>query len=392
MKHTARTPSIALVYDRVNTPYGGAENVLLALHKAFPHAPLFTALYDAQRAPWARVFPQVIPSFLNAVPFARRQHRWLAWLMPMAFESLDLSAYDVVISVTSAEAKGVLTLPHQLHLCYLLTPPRYVYEQRQHSLDSHWLLRLPVIREGAELMLSYLHWWDQVAAFRPDTLVPISERVATRARRAYPRAQVGPVLYPPVSLPEKKSAPLPANIPKRFFLSISRLVSHKHLEAAIQACLKLGENLVIVGDGPEKSALMRLAQKSQRPDQFRFLSSASPQILSSLLTHCQALLMPGEEDFGIVALEANAFGKPVLIHQKSGAAELIRPGVHGLHIADSTPQAVEAVLKTFKKQSFSPHTIRQNPVQYETKRFSNRFKKMVESAWKAHQKALYETI
>src|SRR3989304_9837143 len=141
------SPSVALVYDRVNTPYGGAENVLLALHQAFPTAPLFTALYSPKHAPWAAVFPAVRASFLNRLPFLRTAHRWLAWLMPLAFESLDFSDYDLIISITSAEAKGILTKPDQLHLCYLLTPPRYLYQSKKHSLNSHWLLRLPLIHQ-----------------------------------------------------------------------------------------------------------------------------------------------------------------------------------------------------------------------------------------------------
>src|SRR3990172_2049332 len=119
MKKSSSLPSIALVYDRTNTPYGGAENVLSALHQAFPDAPLYTSLYEPKVAGWALQFPAIHTSFLNRLPILRRFHRWLAWLMPVVFESFDLSAYDIIISVTSAEAKGVLTRPDQLHICYL---------------------------------------------------------------------------------------------------------------------------------------------------------------------------------------------------------------------------------------------------------------------------------
>ena len=144
MNNQLTKPKVALVYDRVNTPFGGAENVLLALHQIYPEAPLYTSVYDPKTAPWAKVF-SVRPSFLQKIPFAKRFHRLFAVLMPLAFESFDLVEFDIVISITSAEAKGVLTKPNQLHICYLLTPTRYLWshakEYEQHRLTG-WLRKL----------------------------------------------------------------------------------------------------------------------------------------------------------------------------------------------------------------------------------------------------------
>jgi hypothetical protein len=136
---------VALVYDRVNTPYGGAEKVLLSLHELFPAAPLYTSLYNPKKAHWANIF-EVKASFLNSIPFLKNNHQLIAFLMPLAFESFDFSQYDLVISITSAEAKGVITKPQTTHLCYLLTPPRYLYSHKRFYLQKSRIFNLPIIR------------------------------------------------------------------------------------------------------------------------------------------------------------------------------------------------------------------------------------------------------
>jgi glycosyltransferase involved in cell wall biosynthesis len=316
--------------------------------------------------------------------------------MPFIFESFDLSAYDIVISVTSAEAKGILTAPHQLHICYLLTPPRYLYQHKQHSLDSHWLLRLPIFRQAAQLMLGYLEWWDQIAVFRPDTVIPISRRVAKRVREFYPAVQPTAPLYPPVDLHARPGIPSVSAVTKHahiqmvleqeYFLIISRLVSYKRIELAVQACAKAGKNLVVVGSGPYKKTLISLAQKIRSKSKILFLESVSPSQLVRLYTRCQAVIMPGEEDFGIVALEANRYGKAVLLNAKSGAAELIQDKVHGIHIKEESVHGVSMALQQWEKTSFSASKIRQNPVKYGTEAFVKQFSSRVERLWQQTRK------
>ena len=196
------SPRIALVYDRVNTPYGGAEKVLLALHQAFPQAPLFTSVFHP-RAVWAKIF-KIKTSFLQKVPFANQLHRFFVPLMPLAFESLDLSMYDIIISVTSAEAKGIITRPNQLHVCYMLTPTRYLYSHRAHYEQTHWPFKIPLLNFFSRKLFDYLTWWDQVAAQRPDVIIPISGLVKKRIEKYYQRA-VSDVIYPPVDLNEQKT-------------------------------------------------------------------------------------------------------------------------------------------------------------------------------------------
>lgn len=363
---------IALVYDRVNTPYGGAENVLLALHQLYPEAPLFTSVYDPQQAPWANVF-NVKTTFLQKIPGAKSHHRWLAPLMPLAFESLDLSEYDVILSVTSAEAKGVITRADQLHICYLLTPPRYLYSHKHSTVNSRFLTKIWPIRWFVQKLLQYLKWWDQVAIHRPDSIIPISQRVAKRVNKYY-GIQLKKVIYPPVEVAqttknEKRKT-------KNYFLIVSRLVYYKRIDLAITACLKLNQTLIIVGSGPELSHLKEIIPLKKK-DLIIFEQNVTPKKLHTLYNECRAVLMPGIEDFGIVGLEANAHGKPALVNAKSGVAELILHKKHGLHIEKTTVKSLVGMLQTFEKIQFNPQLLIQNSLQYDTNIFMKKYEQSI---------------
>src|SRR3989344_3126516 len=180
----------AIVYDRVNK-WGGAERVLLTLHELFPDAPIYTSVYSPEKATWAKVFPEVIPSFLQNIPCLRDKHEYLAPFMPIAFESLNLTRSDLVISVTSEAAKGVITKPGTLHVCYCLTPTRYLW--------SHYELyfKNAVFRAVTKPLVFYLKHWDLIAAQRPDEMVAISLAVRERIRKYYAREVK--LIFPPLS-------------------------------------------------------------------------------------------------------------------------------------------------------------------------------------------------
>ena len=317
-------PKVALVYDRVNTVYGGAEKVLLALHRAFPDAPLYTSVYHP-RAKWANVF-KIKTSFLQKIPFANRFHQFFVPLMPLAFESFDLSEYDIIISITSAEAKGVITKPDQLHLCYLLTPTRYLYSHRAHYEQTHWPFKIPLLRFFSQKIFDYLTWWDRVAAQRPDIIIPISNLVKDRAQEYYQR-QVAETIYPPFD-PQELTPPstiknyFPYYLPQEFYLVISRLVPYKRIDLAIHACQRLNKNLVIIGEGPAAAQLKKIANSNTY-----FLGNVTTIQRQAIISQAEAILMPGVEDFGITAIEAIMSDKPIILHQKSGAAELIKDGI-----------------------------------------------------------------
>lgn len=379
---TLTPPKVALVYDRVNTTYGGAEQVLLALHQAFPDAPLYTALADKRAARWSHVFT-IRPSWLQQLPFASYMHRMLAALMPLAFESFDLSEFDIVISVASAECKGVLTLPHQLHVCYLLSPPRYLYHQRQELLAATWWSKLPLIKQLSESALQYLTWWDQVAMSRPDKVYPLSQVVAGRFTTIYRRQPDG-IMYPPIgtkytasdtfSLPEKVTQFTTQH--PQFALMVARLVPYKRVDLAIQACLQAKQPLILIGDGPERKKLQKLAHSK-----LLHLVTADEITLNWLYDNCQMVLVPGLEDFGLTALEANAHGKPVIINSGAGAAELITDEVHGFHLVDQKIATLAKLITRMQNSHFAPQSLRQNAQKYDTSKFVRQFSQQVLADW-----------
>lgn len=231
----------AIVYDRVNK-WGGAERVLLALNEIYPEAHLFTSVYSAKKASWAKVFPKIETSFLHKLSIIRERHEFLPFLMPLAFETLDLSDYDLVISVTSEAGKGVLVRPGATHICYLLTPTRYLWS----GYDDYF--KNPTLRKVSHRVVKYLRRWDKISAHRPDYLVAISNEVKNRTKKYYGRKSV--VIHSPVEFekfvihePVKKGD---------YFLYVSRLVSYKKADLAIEAFNELGKPWLLLERGVRK--------------------------------------------------------------------------------------------------------------------------------------------
>ena len=394
MNNQPSEPKVALVYDRVNTPFGGAENVLLALHQIYPEAPLYTSVYDAKTAPWAKVF-KVHPSFLQRIPFAKKFHRLFAVLMPLAFESFDLSKFDIVVSVTSAEAKGVLTKPSQLHICYLLTPTRYLWshaaEYEQDRLTG-WLRKI---------VFAYLKWWDEAAALRPDIIIPISQLVAGRCQKFYHRTPVSviyPTVMPTLKLQEEAISTNAVAVEIRpflnkYFLVVSRLVPYKRIDLAIQACQKAQKPLVVIGQGPDLSRLKKLAEHSKigNPNaKVFFLQAVQPAQIWAYYRHCRAFLAPAEEDFGMTVLEAQQFGKPVVVYAKSGAAEVVEEGLSGIHFAVHAVEDMSEAVNLVDSFTWEESAIRNSVKQYTPVNFQQQFQTAVEYYWRQlNQKGLY---
>lgn len=365
---------IAIVYDWVTTRYGGAEKVLLALHEAFPEAPLFTAVANPGEATWSSVF-DIKTSWIQKIPWLRTHHRWLAFLLPVAFESFDLSEFDVIISVTSSSAKGIITKPEQLHICYLLTPPRYLYSHSQEYQRDQ--LSFP----GSGLVLApifaYLRWWDRVATHRPDVIFPISNLIKHRCSQYYD-FQTEPVVYPPV----ESLLTSDGTGDGEYYLVISRLVPYKRIDLAIQVCQKMGRKLVIIGDGPDKDRLDEIAEDNPL---ITFKGRVGQGELQSLLGGCKAVLMPGVEDFGITACEAVAAGKPVILHHKSGAAEIIRHLEQGVHLPELSLTAMTEAIQLLEENSFQSSKLKQSMRKYVTTTFVKNWRATVDQLWQQRQ-------
>ncbi|NCN87420.1 MAG: glycosyltransferase family 4 protein [Candidatus Pacebacteria bacterium] len=375
-------PKIAIVYDRVNTPYGGAEKLLLSINKLYPKAPLYTSLYNPKKAKWADVF-EVRSSFLNKIPLLRNHHQLLAFLMPLAFESFDFSQFDLVISITSAEAKGIITRPETKHLSYLLTPPRYLYSHRQEYLEKSFILSLPIIKYFSNKLLDYLTRWDQIAIHRPDKIIPISNLVKDRAKEYYKLTTSQPIYPAIVEYSEEEDKQIikdeKENKNKPYLLMVTRLVPYKKIDLAIKACQELNQKLVIVGSGKEKDIFKNMIYKANLID---LAENVSEEDLENLYQNCQAVLMPGEEDFGIVALEALSHQKPVIINANSGAAELIEDKKTGLLLKSADLQDIKSRILEVEKYDFKPAIMSRCLSQHNTETFKKQFKKVVNNALK----------
>jgi len=368
---------IAFVYDRVNK-WGGAERVLLALHEIWPEAPLFTSVYDEKRAPWAKIFPKIIPSFLQNFPLAKSNHEIYPLLMPIVFESLDFGGYDVVISVTSEAAKGIVTKPKTLHLCYCLTPTRYLWSGYGQYFDTKWrrfLGRFPVV---------YLRKWDKIAAARPDEYIAISRTVQDRIKNYYHRESK--VIYPPVDLDEFKvqSSKFKVTVQSsKFFLVVSRLVKYKKVDLAVEAFNKLGWNLKIMGTGREMGDLRKRAKSN-----IEFLGQLTDEELIGYYQNCQAVIYPQEEDFGIVPLEAQACGKPVVAYKSGGARETIIEGKTGEFFSPQTAEALMRVLLGLDVEKYGPADCRSQAEKFGKEIFKKEFKGFTEKKWQNHTKTI----
>ena len=368
---------VALVYDRINK-FGGAERVLTALHEIWPEAPLFTSVYDSNGADWAKGW-DLRTSFLQSIPFAKKWHEGFGWMMPLAFESFDFSEFDVIISVTSEAAKGIITNPRQLHICYLLTPTRYLWS---HAND--YLSEVPkILRPLARIVQVKLRIWDYMAAQRPDYIFAISEHVKKRCWKYYRRE--AEVIYPMLPLVLKRSHLSVRQgetlSDKEYFLVVSRLVPYKRIGLAIEACNKLKLPLVIVGTGSEEEKLKRLAGPT-----IKFTGYLTDQELVEYYRNTKAVIMPQEEDFGLTAVEALSLGVPVISYKYSGAAEIIRDGKTGILFEEQSADSLANALKKFDKLAF------QENFRYKgffNNEFQKTFKDRINKLWIKHQTSIY---
>ena len=347
---------IALIYDRINK-WGGAERVLLTLHELFPDAPLYTAVHDKESASWANVF-NIHTSFLQKFPFATKHHEWYPWLTPLAFESFNFDSFDVVLSVTSADAKGIITKPHTKHICYCFTPTRYLW--------SHYETYFPdrLSRTFTRPIISYLRKWDRIAASRPDHYIAISETVKSRIKKYYHRD--AEIIYPPVEIPKKTvfSDLKRQSLPKNYYLVVSRLVLYKRVDIAIKTCNELGLPLLIVGTGSDETRLRSLSGPH-----IQFIHNLTDDELAWYYQHSQALILPQEEDFGLVSVEAQSYGTPVITYQKGGGTESVVRGKTGEFFYPQTKDALKKTLKTFKKVNYRPEDCKRNAREFNDEKF-----------------------
>ena len=358
---------VAIVHDWLYT-IGGAEKVLAGMLSCFPDADVFClfdtlSIEDRQRLGLAATRT----SFMQRFSITRRRHRLFLPLMPLAIEQFDMSGYDVVISSSFAVANGVITGPNQVHLSYVHSPMRYAWDQQ------HAYLRESKMTHGlrgllARLLLHRIRLWDVRTAHGVDGYMANSHFVARRVRKTYGR--LAEVIYPPVSVPRT----LISCVKENYFLAASRLVPYKNTRAIIEAFNVLpNERLVVAGDGPEAEQLRRIAGPN-----VSFVGFVEDGELRRLMRHASAFLFAAEEDFGIVPVEAQGEGTPVICLGRGGVVETVRtdcPAPTGLFFDRPEASAIADAVRRFRLQeaSFLPTNCHRNALRFASSLFAESF-------------------
>jgi len=356
---------VALVHDYLNQR-GGAERVFAHIARAYPNAPIYTALFDPKATGDLVDAARVRTSALQRVPFARRGFRWLAPFYPAAFERFDLSEYDLIVSSTTAWAKGVRFRSDAVHVCYINTVSRFAFAYDQY-VGGFAPARL------ARPFVSRLVDWDARAAARPTAYIANSRNVAERVQRYYGRN--ARVLHCPVDLDRfSVGAGLGG-----YFLVVSRLLPYKRVDVAIAGCALANAELKIVGVGPAEKALKRAAAGTRT----EFLGALSDEELRIVVGGARAAIVTAEEDYGLVALEANASGRPAFAYGAGGALETIVPGVTGEYFFEQSPAALAAVVAEYDARRYDPAILRAHAMTFSPAQFIERLRALVDEAVRA---------
>ncbi len=346
---------VALVHDHL-IQQGGAERVLQAFQAMWPDAPTYTLYYDEEALKGDFGHKEIRTSFLQKIPFAKRMFRFYLPLMPMATEHYDLSKFDLVISSASGFAKGVITGPDTVHICYCHTPTRYLWSDAASYLEE---LHAPwFIKTILPLFLSRLRIWDRLATDRIDHFIANSKTVQDRIKKYYRREST--VIHPPVDVNQFSITPGE----KKYYLIGGRLVKYKRFDLVVEAFTKLGLPLKIFGTGPAERELRAMAGPT-----IEFLGRVSDSERAHLFSNAIAFLHPHEEDFGLTAVESMAAGRPVIAYKKGGATETVIEGETGVFFTDQTAEGLMETVKNFKPETFIPERLRAHAEKFSTERF-----------------------
>ncbi len=332
---------VALIHYWLVTMRGG-EKVLESLCRMFPDADIFTHVYSPEAiSPLIRRH-RITTTFISRLPQPARRYKSYLPLMPLALEQLDLRGYDLVISCEAGPAKGIIPAPDALHVCYCHSPMRYIW-----NMYHDYRERSGRLKQLAMVPLShYIRNWDAVSAMRVDRFIANSDNVRRRIARYYERDAA--VVYPPVATED--FTPLPPDSAENFYLMVGELVAYKRPDLAVNAFNRTGRRLVVIGGGEMLSEIRQLAGPT--------VSVLGPQPFAVLRDHyarCHALIFPGEEDFGIVPLEAMASGRPVLAYARGGALETVDEGVSGLFFdTQSTDSIIDGISRMDRFQVDQP--------------------------------------
>lgn len=368
---------IALVHDFL-TNFGGAERVLKDLSDIFPDAPIYCLLYDPNKLPQFKD-KNVIQSSLSKYPgFIKKREVFLRPRAPKTIEEFDLSKFDVVISNTNSFCKGVITPPSTLHISYVHSPTRYLWDYKDGYLEEHNARGIK--RYLLEKLFLEMRIWDYEAAQRPDYLVANSKNVAKRIKKYYRRKSH--VIYPGTDLDKFEVGSVfsaRSRGKEGYYLIVSRLSKYKKVDLAIKACNKLRKKLIIIGDGSDKDYLKKIAGPT-----IEFKGFLPDKKVREYYNNAKVFIFPAEEDFGLTPIEAMASGTPVIAYKKGGLLETVREGLSGLFFKKQTLSGLCQAIKKFEstKDEFMPHRIRESVQKFGIINFKEEFKNFVETKYR----------
>ena len=360
------TPRIAIVHDWLNQ-VGGAEYVLGELHALYPDAPIYTSMYWHERMPEAYRGWDIRTTWLDRIGWSKSHHQWFLLAYPFAFGGLDLSAYDLIISNKSAFCINIRSCNGARHLCYCLTPTRFVW-----NFDGY------VRGEGAGALarravppfLPYLQRVEREAAARVSRFAAISDAVSQRIQRHYGRESQ--IVFPPVDAARFRPN---LDMPEDFYLVVSRLIPYKRIDLAVEAFNRLAIPLVVIGDGRDRAKLEALAKPN-----IRFLGRLDNAATDAYRYRCRGFVFPGEDDFGIAPVEAMAAGRPVVAYGAGGALDTVEDGITGIHFRQQTAEALVDAVQRCERAAWDAAAIQAHAREFDAAHFRAHFRRWVEQS------------
>jgi glycosyltransferase involved in cell wall biosynthesis len=353
---------VAIVHDWL-TAMGGAEKVILELHKIFPEAPIYTSVVNYDNLDPIFKTMDIRTTFIQKLPFSKTKYNRYLPLFPMAFEGLDLRDFDLIVSSSSSiGVKGVLRDSTSTHICYTHSPPRYAWDFYHEYLSYAGKAQQKMI----PFLMHYLRQFDQLSANRVDYFIANSTIVKERIKKIYRRESE--VIYPPVNVERFKCSSLSED----FYLIVSRLVPYKKIDIAIEACNRLNKKLIIIGEGEEREKLKKMAGTT-----IELLGYQDDKVVEDYLQRCKAFLFPGYEDFGIAPVEAQACGKPVIAFGKGGAVDTVLDNETGVLFLEQTADSLMKAIQTFEMLSLNPQEIRVHAEKFGAENFRHNLSQFI---------------
>lgn len=360
---------VAIVHDWL-TNMGGAEKVVIALHELFPDAPIYTSVANLKKLDPLFSKMNIKTTFIQKLPFSKSKYNRYLPLFPVAFESLDLRGYDVIItSSSSIGAKGILRDSTSIHICYCHTPPRYAWDFYQEYLYSVGSFQRLFIRP----LMHYLRMYDQLSANRVDFFIANSSNVAERIKKIYQKNSK--IIYPPVETAKFSVS----HKSEDFYLVVSRLVQYKRIDIAIRACNELNKKLVIIGKGEEMESLKQIAGPN-----IQFLGYQPDSVVKDYMERCKAFLFPGYEDFGITPVEAQACGKPTIAYGKGGALDYVINMETGILFDEQSVDSMISAIRKLENHCFDPMLISRHVQKYDKMVFGSKLSSFIYESIQSH--------